>query len=116
MTKKRRNTASESAGSGYRSAAALGLAVFVCMSGSPALAADGTSCDEEVICIREERSADEIRLMAENLSEFPLTYTIRVRTRDLETRGPSKITRTLPAGKTELAMTMEPAGKADNPR
>lgn len=95
---------------------ALCLALLSLPCASPAWAEGNTNCDEDVICIHEERSDDEIRLMAENRSEFPLTYTIRVRTRDLDMRGPSKITRTLPAGKTELAVTMQPAGKSGGGR
>lgn len=70
-----------------------------------------TNCDEDVICIREERGDNEIRLFAENRSEFPLTYTMRVKTRNLAAKGPSKITRTLPAGKSEVAFELRPAGR-----
>jgi len=92
-------------------ALSLGLAAAITIKPGSAVAEPGANCDEGVICIREERSADEIRLLAENLSEFPLTYTLRVRTRDLATRGPTKVTRTLPAGKTEIAVAMQPASK-----
>jgi murein DD-endopeptidase MepM/ murein hydrolase activator NlpD len=65
-------------------------------------------CDENFICIHEERVDDEIRLLAENRSAFPVTYTMRVKTRNLQMKGPAKITRTLPAGKSEVAFEMLP--------
>jgi murein DD-endopeptidase MepM/ murein hydrolase activator NlpD len=85
--------------------------LVLCATLSPLAAAD-VECDEGVICIREVRDKDEIRLFAENHSEFPLTYTMRVKTRNMASRGPSKITRTLPAGKSEVAFELQPAGGA----
>lgn len=73
-------------------------------------------CDEAFICFHEERVDDEIRLRAENRSDFPVTYTVRVKTRHLETSGPAKITRTLPAHDSEVAFEMRPAGPARDAR
>ena len=73
-------------------------------------------CDEKFICIHEERVNDEIRLLAENRSAFPVTYTMRIKTRNLKTKGPSKVTRTLPAGKSEIAFQMLPANAVRDAR
>ena len=90
------------------------IALFASLASWPASA--DVECDETFICIHEERVDDEIRLLAENRSAFPVTYTMRIKTRNLETRGPSKVTRTLPAGKSEVAFQMLPASTTSDAR
>ncbi|MDH5311227.1 MAG: M23 family metallopeptidase [Gammaproteobacteria bacterium] len=89
-------------GSSGRLMLAGSLFVLMCGSG-PALA----SCDEDFICIRSEKLADDrLQLVAENLSEFPLTYTIRVRTEKLDAHGPRLVTRTLGPEETQVVLAM----------
>ncbi len=45
-----------------------------------------------------------VELRAENLRDYPITYTLKVRTRDLRVDGPKTITRTLAPRQTESAM------------
>ena len=63
-------------------------------------------CDGEFICIHEEELDGEIQLRAENLTEFPITYTVRVRTRNLDTAGPRTVTQTLTGRDSRVAMSM----------
>ena len=79
------------------------LTVAVLLAGASAHA----SCDADVICITEERGDEGIELTAKNLSEFPITYTIRVRTRNLTANGPRKVTRTLEPGQKEVAVALK---------
>ena len=41
-------------------------------------------CNSDFICIHEDQLDDRIELRAENRSEFPITYSVRVRSRDLQ--------------------------------
>jgi len=65
------------------------------------------SCDANFICIRDEKQSDHsLQLVAENLSAFPLTYTIRVRTENLDAHGPRLVTRTLAPGESQRVLAM----------
>ena len=73
-------------------------------------------CDEDVICIREVRDDEHVRLYAENRSAFPLTYTMRVKAENLSGSGPRKVTRTLEAGEKEVAFELKSRNPARPPR
>ena len=56
-----------------RNLTALSLACLASLAASPAKADEAHfACDEDVICIREERDGGEIRLMAENVDPLPV--------------------------------------------
>ena len=95
------NRASERFSTASRGAAV--LANCAAMLTSAAAIAD---CDGEFICIHEEERGDQIHLRAENLSEYPITYTVRVRTEDRKADGPRTVTRTLSARDSEVAMSL----------
>ncbi|MEM9207855.1 MAG: hypothetical protein AAGA61_01310, partial [Pseudomonadota bacterium] len=63
-------------------------------------------CDADAICIDANRVDDTTRLVVENMTEFPLTYTMRVRTRNMDAGGPTKVTRTLSGRETEVAFEL----------
>jgi len=97
-----------------RSLQTAGLVVALCLgAGSVADPAAGAEavCDGEFICIHEERGGAKIRLLAENRTNFPLTYSMRVKTYNLAASGPSKFTRTLPAGSSEVAFELSPTAR-----
>ena len=52
-------------------------------------------CREDWICVNALDQGGNVELRAENLQDYPVTYTLRVRTRDFEVSGPSTVTRTL---------------------
>ncbi len=64
------------------------------------------ACDEQFLCILEHRHGDRIELRAENVSEFPITYTVRVRTRDFDVDGAKTVTRTLSGRESEVAVSL----------
>ncbi len=83
------------------------LLVSLLALGSAALIGTAQAgCDSDFICIHEDRLDDQIQLRAENRSEFPITYTVRVRSRDLQTTGPRTVTRTLPGRDSEVAVSL----------
>jgi murein DD-endopeptidase MepM/ murein hydrolase activator NlpD len=61
------------------------------MAGSAAFA----DCREDWICVNALDQGGNVELRAENLQDYPVTYTLRVRTSDFEVSGPSTVTRTL---------------------
>jgi murein DD-endopeptidase MepM/ murein hydrolase activator NlpD len=56
----------------------------------------GAECREDWICVDEVvQGGGKIELRAQNLRSFPITVTLRVRTRELKVAGPRTVTRTL---------------------
>lgn len=53
------------------------------------------SCQDDWVCIDAVREGNNVELRAKNLRGFPVTYTVKVRTRDLDVSGSQTITRTL---------------------
>jgi murein DD-endopeptidase MepM/ murein hydrolase activator NlpD len=64
-------------------------------------------CDEEIICIDEEVIDDQILVRAENLSDFPLTYSLRLRGQGKKDDDSGTVTRTLDARESHLVMTID---------
>jgi murein DD-endopeptidase MepM/ murein hydrolase activator NlpD len=67
-------------------AAAIALVV-----GSPASA----DCQDDWICVNAVDEGGNVELRAENLQDYPITYTLRVRTVYYDVAGPTTVTRTL---------------------
>lgn len=65
-----------------------------------------STCKDGWICIEPTAQGDSIELLARNLREFPVTYTLTVRTRYLRVDGPAKVTRTLQPRQAERVMTL----------
>jgi murein DD-endopeptidase MepM/ murein hydrolase activator NlpD len=69
-------------------------------------------CDAYAECTNEWLGVDEIReggnieLRATNLREYPITFTLRVRTRGLSTDGPKTITQTLQGEQAQTIMVL----------
>ena len=51
-------------------------------------------CRDEWICVDAINQGGNVELRARNLRDFPITYTLRIRTRDLVVEGPETVTRT----------------------
>ena len=88
--------------------------IFVSVLGaSAALLCHSTAiaaCDDDWLGVDEVREGGNIGLHATNLREFPITFTIRVRTRNLIATGPRTITETLEAEQSRLVMTLKEDG------
>jgi murein DD-endopeptidase MepM/ murein hydrolase activator NlpD len=52
-------------------------------------------CRDDWICVESVDQGGNVELRAKNLQDYPLTYTLRVRTGDYDVTGPSTVTRTL---------------------
>lgn len=73
-------------------------------------------CAEDFICIHEHERDGQVLLRAENVSDFPVTYTIRVRSKNLRAHGPRTVTRTLAGRDSEVALALireNPAEQGD---
>ncbi len=80
--------------------------VVLTISGLLVVSQARAGCELDVICINEEKSRNGILLQAENLSPFPITYTLRVRARNMSSAGPETVTRTLAALESHEIMTL----------
>ncbi len=80
------------------------LAVLLCQNTAVA------ACPDDWLGVDEVRDGDKIGLRATNVHEFPITFTLRVRTRNLITNGPKTITETLDANQSRLVMTLSEDG------
>ncbi len=68
------------------------------------------ACADDWLGVDEVRDGNNIRLSATNLREFPITFTIRVRTRNLVNNGPRTITETLEAQQSRLIFMLRENG------
>ena len=64
------------------------------------------ACADDWLGVDEVREGGNIELRATNLGDFPITFTLRVRTRGLTTDGPRTITETLDAEQSRLVMLL----------
>ena len=86
-----------------RRAKTLAITAALLVSGSgPAMG----SCEEEWFCVEELKQGGNVELRARNLREFPITYTLRVRTSDLVVDGPKTVTSTLEPNGSERIMLL----------
>ncbi len=81
----------------------LRLLVSSAILGSGAALAD---CNDEWFCVDAVRKDGNVELHARNLRNYPITYTLRIRTRDLQVDRPKTVTRTLAARQTEQIMVL----------
>ena len=63
-------------------------------------------CADDWLDVDEVREGGNIELRATNLKEFPITFTLRVRTRGLATDGPKTVTQTLQGEQSQLVMVL----------
>ena len=80
------------------------LAALLCQNSAVA------ACADDWLGVDEIRDGDNIELRATNLREFPITFTLRVRTRDLVADGPRTVTATLDGEQSRLIMKLRDEG------
>jgi len=68
------------------------------------------ACADDWLDVEEIREDGSIELRARNLREFPITFTLRVRTRNLVTNGPRTVTETLEGDQSRLVMILQEDG------
>jgi murein DD-endopeptidase MepM/ murein hydrolase activator NlpD len=64
------------------------------------------ACSDDWLNVDEVRDGGNIELRATNLREYPITFSMRVRSRDLITDGPKSLTRTLQGSESKTVMTL----------
>jgi murein DD-endopeptidase MepM/ murein hydrolase activator NlpD len=83
----------------------IGRACLLCTLSLFAGAASA-ECTDEWLGVDEVREGGNIELRATNLREFPITFTLRVRTSGLSTDGPKTVTQTLQGEQTQTIMVL----------
>lgn len=68
--------------------------------------ASWAECSDDWLGLDEVREGGNIELRATNLREYPITYTLRVRTRGLSADGPKTVTQTLQGEQTQSIMVL----------
>jgi murein DD-endopeptidase MepM/ murein hydrolase activator NlpD len=83
----------------------LPAAALALLIGSSALA----DCRDDWICVDAVDQGGNVELRAENLRDYPVTYTLRVRSDTFDVAGPTTVTRTLGPRESALAMLLNRA-------
>jgi len=63
-------------------------------------------CKDDWICVDTVNQGGNVELRARNLRDYPITYTLRIRTRDLKVDGPKTVTSTLAPNQSEQIMVL----------
>jgi murein DD-endopeptidase MepM/ murein hydrolase activator NlpD len=74
--------------------------------------AANAACADDWLGLDEIREDGNVELRATNLRQFPITFTMRVRTRDMVAIGPRTVTETLDAEQSRLVMVLKDNGGA----
>ena len=64
------------------------------------------ACENDWICVDAVNQGNDVELHVRNLGDYPITFTLSVRTRHLQIDGPKTITRTLAPRQSEQAMLL----------
>jgi murein DD-endopeptidase MepM/ murein hydrolase activator NlpD len=67
-----------------------------------------SQCSDDWMCINAVRESGNIELRAANLRDIPITFTMKVRTRNMRTDGPRTVTETLGPKQSRLVMVLKP--------
>ncbi|MEX2123824.1 MAG: M23 family metallopeptidase [Woeseia sp.] len=65
-------------------------------------------CSGDWMCINAVRESDNVELRAANLRDIPITFTMKVRTRNMRADRPRTVTETLGPKQSRLVMVLEP--------
>jgi murein DD-endopeptidase MepM/ murein hydrolase activator NlpD len=68
-----------------------------------------SQCSGDWMCINAVTASDQVELHASNLRDVPITFTMRVRTRDMRADRPATVTETLPPRQSRVVMVLRPA-------
>lgn len=80
--------------------AALIISLLLCQTSAWA------ACEDDWLGVDEVREGGNIELRATNMVEFPITFTLRVKTRGLASSGPKTVTRTLEGEESSLIIVL----------
>ena len=84
-----------------------GLPGFVCVALITLPMAASGACKDDWICVDEIRNGGDVELLARNLQDFPITYTLRVEAKNFSVAGPNTVTRTLEPRETQKVMFLD---------
>lgn len=72
--------------------------------------ATGADCDNDWVCIDAIDQGRDVDLYARNQADVPITFTLRVRSRNLRSQGPRVVTLTLPPRQSQQVMALRNTG------
>ena len=82
-----------------------------CLLGLISVQTANADCRDQWVCIDEIQRGSGVELLVRNLREFPVTYTLKIRTRYMQVDGAKTVTRTLAPRQTEQAMSLRQANE-----
>jgi murein DD-endopeptidase MepM/ murein hydrolase activator NlpD len=87
----------------------LAAAALLALAMTVSAAERRSQCSSDWLCINAVRQSENIELLAANLRDVPITFTMRVRTRKMTADRPRTVTETLEPQQTRLVMVLRPA-------
>ena len=78
--------------------------------------AKAAECDSEWFCVNDLKIDGNVEIHAENLSQVPLTFTLRVRTRNFDADGPKRVTETLAPNSSKKVIVLSRDGGNRSPQ
>jgi murein DD-endopeptidase MepM/ murein hydrolase activator NlpD len=87
--------------------------LLLCTMLAMSSAAANSDCKDDWICIDEIRNDGEVALVARNLRDFPVTYTLKVSAKHYSVDGPQTVTQTVNPGETQQIMVLAKKGGGD---
>ena len=72
--------------------------------------ANASDCKDEWVCVDAVNEGGNVELRARNLREYPITYTLGIRSRDVAVDGPRVVTSTLAPNQSEKIMVLNGNG------
>ncbi len=85
----------------------LPLSLIVIAAAAARAAAADDACNDGWLCIDEIRDSDNVELVARNLRDVPITYTLSIRSRNYSVSGPNTVTRTVEPLATQSIMLLD---------
>jgi murein DD-endopeptidase MepM/ murein hydrolase activator NlpD len=73
------------------------------------------TCDSEWFCVNDLKIDGNVELHVENLSQVPLTFTLRVKTRYFDADGPKRITQTIAPNSSQKVIVLSKDGGSRSP-
>lgn len=80
-----------------------------------AAAEAAAGCDDEWLCVDDVRQGGNIEVRAANQRDVPITFTVRVRTRNMQYDGPRTVTETLEPRQSRTVMVLGPFSDGHRP-
>lgn len=89
------------------------LLALIALASLAASAATAADCKDNWICVDAVDQGGNVELRARNLRAYPVTFTLRLRSKDVLVDGPRTVTRTLAPNETDQVMVLSSGGRGN---